>query len=131
MKISPLFLVVYVAFISSCTIYKSENTTILEVLKVAQGFELSLQSFDIQQVFLEQVVVNEGTDIRERAERQSLNDLGGEGIFELTEAVEQMDAVVFEAGKNTGAGIGRQGEVFEMTLEGARVEELTWCFEEP
>ena len=78
--------------------------------EMAQGFELGLQGFDIEQVFVEQVVMDEGTDIGERAEGQSLDDLGGEGIFELTEAVEQVDAVIFEAGEDVGAGCGQAGQ---------------------
>ena len=60
-----------------------------------------------------------------------LTIFAGKEILELTEAVEQMDTIIFKTGKNAGAGIGRQGKVFEMAFEGARVEELTWGFEEP
>src|SRR5512139_3786840 len=42
-----------------------------------------------------------------------------------------MDAIVFKTGKGAGAGMGRQGEVFEMAFEGTRVEELPRGFEEP
>ena len=68
--------------------------------EMAQGFELGLQGFDIQQVFVEQIVMDEGTDIGQRAESKSLDDFGGESIFELAEAVEQVNAIIFKAGED-------------------------------
>ena len=102
-----------------------------EGFKMAQGFKLGLQGFDIQQIFIEQIIVDERADIGQRAEGKSLDDFGREGIFELTEAVEQVNAIIFEAGEDARAGSGRQCKIFEMTFEGARVEELTRGFEEP
>ena len=102
-----------------------------EGLEVAQGFELGLEGFDIQQILVKQIIVDEGADVGERAEGKSLDDLGGKGVFELAEAVEQVDTIIFEAGEDAGAGVGRQGKVFEMTFESACVEELAWGFEKP
>ncbi len=77
---------------------------------MAQGFELRLQGFDIEQVFVEQIVMDEGTDIGERAEGQSFDDLGGKGVFELTEAIEQVDTVIFEAGEDRGRWLWAAGQ---------------------
>ncbi len=67
-----------------------------EGFEMAQGFELGLQGFDIEQVFIEQIVVDEGANVGQRAEGKSLDDFGQESVFELTEAVEQVDAIIFE-----------------------------------
>ena len=99
--------------------------------EMAQGFELGLQGFDIHQVFVEQIIVDKRADVGQRAESQSLDDFGGEGVFELTQAVEQVNAIIFQTGEDLGAGSGRQCKIFQMTFESARVKELTWSFEKP
>jgi hypothetical protein len=42
-----------------------------------------------------------------------------------------MDAIIFKAGKDAGAGRWRQGKILKMAFEGARVEELPRGFEKP
>ncbi len=93
-----------------------------QAFEVAQGIELGLQGFDIQQVFVEQVIMDKGADVGKRAEGQSFDDFGGKGVFELAEPVEQVDAVIFQPGKNLGAGGRRKGEMFEVAFKGAGVE---------
>ncbi len=75
--------------------------------------------------------MDEGANVGERAEGQPFDDFGRESIFELSEAVEQVNAVIFKVGKDAGARIGRQDKIFEMAFERARVEELARRFEEP
>ena len=54
---------------------------------MAQGVELRLEGFYIQQVFVQQVVVDKSADISQRAKSQALDDFGREGIFQLAKTI--------------------------------------------
>ena len=75
---------------------------------MAHGFELRLQGFDVHKIFVEQIVMNKGPNIRQRTERKTFDNLRGESIFELTKPVEQMHTVIFDFGKDARARIGEQ-----------------------
>jgi hypothetical protein len=102
-------------------------------LEVTQRIELLLQIFYVEQVFIQKVVMDKRSYIGQRAESQSFDDFGGEGIFELPEPVEQVDAIIFQTRKRLGAGSRRQGKMIEMSFEGASIEEAPVCIrlEEP
>ena len=74
--------------------------------------------------------MDEVTDVGERREGQTLDDLLREGLLELAQAVEQVEAVILQAGEDLGAPTG-QGDVFQVAAEGAAIVEPTRCLEEP
>jgi hypothetical protein len=74
-----------------------------QAFEVTQGFELGLQGFDINEIFVKQVGVDERTNVSERAEGKPFDDFGEKSVLELAETIEQVDAVILEAGKDLGA----------------------------
>ena len=66
-------------------------------------------------------------DIGQRTEGHSLDDLGGEGLLELPQAIEQMKAIVFQTGEEASARDGRQSEVLHVAPKSATVENLPFA----
>ena len=100
-------------------------------LKVAHRLQLVAQRLHVHQVLVQQVVAHKVADVGQWAEGHAFGDLGGEGLLELPQAVEQVEAVVLEAGKDLGARQGRQRKVLDVAAKGTTVKDLPLAAEEP
>jgi len=99
-------------------------------LEMAHSLQLVPQHLDVHQVFVQQVAVNKVADVGQRAKGQSLDDFGGKGLFELAQAIEQMEPIVFQPRKDLRASAG-QGHVLHVAPKGTAVKELPFVLEEP